>query len=114
MDPAQILAEVGQLARLLAGGLLVAAGAAWGRWAGRRRRRDARGGRRMSAGTGRCVTGRLDETRGAADPKWIVDTDSPDGGCSHTLDVFAADDRDGAVEFARREADRRGCGLRIA
>ena len=63
--------------------------------------------------TDRIVSVWLDET--SDERGWVVDTDSPEGGQSRTLDVFppTAEGREEAEAFARREGERRGCEVRI-
>lgn len=60
----------------------------------------------------RIITVWLDET--SDEHGWVVDTDSPEGGESETLDVFPPTDEGyaEACEYAREEAERRGCEVR--
>jgi hypothetical protein len=65
--------------------------------------------------TTKLVTVWLDETSDADEPRWIVDTDTEDGGESSTIKTYpgTAAGRAKAVEFGRAAAARRGCALRV-
>lgn len=60
----------------------------------------------------KIITVWYDETDEEGTPI-IVDTDTVDGGESHTLKCFEEDDRDSAIAFAERAAEKRGIPLEI-
>lgn len=63
------------------------------------------------ATTQRIITVWLDETSAPTEPTWIVDTDTEDGGHSHTLSTH--DSQAEAEEAGREAADKLGLALMV-
>lgn len=59
--------------------------------------------------TTKCVSVWLDDTSDADEPKWIVDTDTVEGGESDTIGCY--DDEHAAIEAAKKAARKRGLPL---
>jgi hypothetical protein len=65
--------------------------------------------------TTKIVTVWLDETSDVDDPRWIVDTDTQEGGESETIAAYPGDDDgfDRAVSRAKKAGIKHGCDVHI-